>query len=153
MLRQTGGKYFLKPRGTKMKMKVAAIHIVLTSHSSTEVNCFFMRIKKEFKSSEGPGPALCCPAHKLLPAQCWIAAWWDALRYPAASREQWVLQRVTVVESPSLEALQSQPGMTLSNLICLWSCIWLWSWLCCEWACDQVTLRGPCHSQMFCDSH
>lgn len=53
MLRQTGRKYFLKPKRTKMKMKVAAIHIVLTSHSSTEEHCFFMRNKKECISSEG----------------------------------------------------------------------------------------------------
>lgn len=47
MLRQTGRKYFLKPRETKMKMKVPAALIALTSHSTAEVNCFFLRNNKE----------------------------------------------------------------------------------------------------------
>ena len=45
MLRQTGGKYFLQPRETKMK--VPATHIALTSHSSADCNWFFMRNKQE----------------------------------------------------------------------------------------------------------
>lgn len=62
MLRQTGRKYFQKPRGTKMKMKVPAIHIVFTSHSSTEGKCFFMSNKKECKSSEGPRASSVLPS-------------------------------------------------------------------------------------------
>lgn len=66
MLRQTGRKYFLKPRETKMKMKVPATCIALTSHSSAEGNCFFMRQKKECMCnsniSEGPRTSAVLPS-------------------------------------------------------------------------------------------
>lgn len=45
-----------------MKMKVLAIHIVLTSHSSAEGKCFFMRNKKECKFSEGPRTSTVLPS-------------------------------------------------------------------------------------------
>lgn len=41
MLRQSVREYFLKPRETKMKMKVPATLIALTNRSSAEGNCFY----------------------------------------------------------------------------------------------------------------
>lgn len=75
MLRQTGRKSFLKPRETKMKMKVPATHIALTSHSSVEGNFFFSRGTRKNAHATATSPkdqrlALYCPVHELPLAHC-----------------------------------------------------------------------------------
>lgn len=89
MLRQSVREYFLKPRETKMKMKVPATLIALTNRSSAEGNCFFTRNMKECMCnsniSEGPGTS---PIPELPLAHCQIATRWDVFKYHTTSREQ-----------------------------------------------------------------